>query len=171
MPLLLLLATEAPIPKYDRANNVELFGLPETSLMETKTAIVNMSMHLIGKSIKLVDAFRLGRKSESTSTRPRPLLIKLDNFWDRRLLLAACRKLKGYSDSRLFLREDLPPDARSRRTNTNTLKTASSESGSSPRSKNSSLSDSSTQSSSNPSQTSVGQFTDRSQDTETNSST
>ena len=157
--------------KYDRANNVVLFGLPETSLMETKTAIDNMSMHLIGKSIKLVDAFRLRRKSESTSTRPRPLLIKLDNFWDRRLLLAACRKLKGYSDSRLFLREDLPPDARSRRTNTNTLKTASSESGSSPRSKNSSLSDSSTQSSSNPSQTSVGQFTDRSQDTETNSST
>ena len=61
--------------KYDRANNVVLFGLPETSLMETKTAIDNLSMHLIGKSIKLVDAFHFGRNSESTSTCPCPLLI------------------------------------------------------------------------------------------------
>lgn len=103
-----------PVLKFDRSNNVVLFGLPETSLMETKSAIDDPSMHLIGKSIKIVDAFRLGRKSELPSARPRPLLIKLDNYWDRRLLLAACRKLKGYSESRLFLREDLSPDARSR---------------------------------------------------------
>ena len=77
-------------------------------------------MHLIGMTFNVADAFRLGCKSEMTSAsaRPRPLLIKLDNYWDRRLLLAACRKLKGYSENRLFLREeDLSPDARSRRAN------------------------------------------------------
>ena len=71
-----------------------------------------MSTFLIGKTINVVDAFRLGHKSELNNTRPRPLLIKVDNFWDRRLLLSSCRKLKGYSVSKLFLREDLPPEAR-----------------------------------------------------------
>ena len=116
-----------PGPKYDRSNNVVLFGLPETSLMETKSATDDLSMHLIGKSIKIVDAFRLGRKSELTSARLRPLLIKFDNYWDRRLLLAACHKLKGYSESTLFLRKDLPPDARSWRPNINVHKKAASE--------------------------------------------
>ena len=43
------------------------------------------------------------------------MLIKLDNCWDRRLLLSSCRKLKYYSVSRLFLHEDLPPEARTSR--------------------------------------------------------
>ena len=154
-----------PVLKFDRSNNVVLFGLPETSLMETKSAIDDLSMHLsmIGKSIKIVDAFRLGRKSELPSARPRPLLIKLDNYWDRRLLLAACRKLKGYSESRLFLREDLPPDARSRRTNTNVHKKAASD-GAGSLHKSDSSSDASKQSSSNSPKFSVGHSTDRSQD-------
>ena len=94
--------TNKPSPKYDRSNNVIAFGLPESSLMETKTAIEGLSMHLIGKSVNIVNAFCLRRKSDLASARPRPLLIRLDNHWDRRLLLAACRKLKGYSDSKLF---------------------------------------------------------------------
>ena len=101
-----------PTARHDRSNNVILFGLPESSLLDTKSAIDDLSTFLIGKTIKVVDAFRLGRRSELNNTRPRPLLIKVDNFWDRRLLLSSCRKLKGYSVSKLFLREDLPPEAR-----------------------------------------------------------
>ena len=100
---------------HARLNNVVLFGLPESSLLEAKTAIDNMFTYLIGKSVKIVDAFRLGRRSEVSGARPRPLLIKLDNYWDRRLLLSSCRKLKDYTVSRLFLREDLPPEARTTR--------------------------------------------------------
>ena len=102
-------------PQFDRSRNVILFGLPESSLLQTKSAIDSMSTHLIGKSVKVLDAFRLGRKSPEASVstaRPRPLLIKLDSSWDRRLLLASCRKLKGYTTQKLFLREDLPPEAR-----------------------------------------------------------
>ena len=76
-----------PTAKYDRSNNVILFGLPESSLLDTtKSAIDDLSTFLIGKTINVVDAFRLGRKSELNNTRPRPLLIKVDNVWDRRLL-------------------------------------------------------------------------------------
>ena len=92
-----------------------LFGLPESSLLEAKTAIDNVFTYLIGKNVKVVDAFRLGRKSEAGNARPRPMLIKLDNCWDKRLLLSSCHKLKDYSVSRLFLREDLPPEARTSR--------------------------------------------------------
>ena len=101
-----------PASGRDRSNNVILFGLPELSLLEAKTAIDNVFTYLIGKNVKVVDAFRLGRRSEAGSARPRPMLIKLDNCWDRRLLLSSCRKLKDYSVSKLFLREDLPPEAR-----------------------------------------------------------
>ena len=76
------------VTKRDRSNNVILFGLPESTLLDTKAAVDKLSMFLIRKTINIVDAFRLGRRPEVSSTRPRPLLIKLDNFWDRRLLLS-----------------------------------------------------------------------------------
>ena len=44
----------------------------------------------------MIDAFCLGRKSVAdTHSHPRPVLIKLESCWDKRLLLAACRKLKA----------------------------------------------------------------------------
>ena len=50
--------------------------------------------------------------------RPLPLpshghYLSLESTWDKRLLFASSRKLKGYTISRLFLREDLPLEARS----------------------------------------------------------
>ena len=103
------------VSTQDCSRNVILFGLPESSLLDAKTAIDNVFTYLISKNVKIVDTFRLGRRSESTSARPRPLLIKLDNYWNRRLLLSSSRKLKEYTVSKLFLREDLPPEARTLR--------------------------------------------------------
>ena len=105
--------------QYDRSLNVILFGLPESNLLDTKSTIDQLSIFLVGKAIKLVDAFCLGCRPESKaspSARPRPLLIKLESTWDKKLPLASSRKLKGYTISRLFLREDLPPEARSAKT-------------------------------------------------------
>ena len=110
------------VRSYDRSNNVILFGLPESSLLSMKSAIDDMSTHLIGKAVRVIDAFRLSHKSVAgdSHSRPRPVLIKLESCWDKRLLLAACRKLKGYSDHKRFIREDLPPEARNtRRTSSN----------------------------------------------------
>ena len=109
----------------DRSNNIILFGLPESPLLETKSNIDNMSTHLIGRSVKVADAFRLGRRPDpalKSSARPRPVLIKLVNCWDKRLLLASCRKLKSYSvPYKLFIREDLPVEARQNRRSKDTL--------------------------------------------------
>ena len=46
-------ATSKAHPPYteNRSNNIILFGLPESSLLDTKSAIDNMTDHLIGKTI------------------------------------------------------------------------------------------------------------------------
>ena len=78
-------------------------------MMETKSAIDEISEYLIGKKVNVRNAIRLGRRkppgSDSTPTRPRPILITLDSDWDKRLLLSGFSTFK-----RLFLRADLPPD-------------------------------------------------------------
>ena len=63
------------------------------------------------------DIMRIGhvRKDSEAALgpqRPRPVLIKLDTVWNRRLVLASKRKLKGFRIERLFLREDLSVEAR-----------------------------------------------------------
>ena len=118
-------ASALPSRSPDRSHNLILFGLPEASQLDTKSAIDKMSIHLIGRAARLNDAFRLGRKPAINSqSRPRPLLIKFESCWDKRLILASCRKLKGYSDYKLFIRDDLLPEARPIRravANTNTV--------------------------------------------------
>ena len=54
----------------------------------------------------------VGKPNLDESSQPRPLLIKLNNYWDRRLLLAARFTLKSFEKYKLYLREDLPPQAR-----------------------------------------------------------
>ena len=51
----------------DRSNNIILLGLSKQPLLDTKSAIDNMTTHLIGKTIRMVDAFRIGRKPLSNS--------------------------------------------------------------------------------------------------------
>ena len=86
--------------------------------MATKSDLDDVSNHLIGRPVEVLDAFRLGRKpnlpnaAADSSTRPRPLLIKCASAWDRQLLLASRRKLKDFTKYKLFLCEDLPPDER-----------------------------------------------------------
>ena len=98
-----------------RSNRIILFNLPEKSLMETKSAIDEISEFLIGKAVNIRNAVRLGNRkspdSDSSFTRPRPILITLESDWDKRLLLSKCRNLKRFSTyERLYLRADLPPE-------------------------------------------------------------
>ena len=78
-------------------------------------------MFIVGKPVPLNDLFRLGRRSQtsdsvsSSPVRPRPVLLKLSSAWDRRLILSAVRKLRGYAIKRLFIREDLSPEDRQKR--------------------------------------------------------
>ena len=94
----------------DRSCNVVLFGLPEgRSLVESKKVVDEILDFLSGKSIQIKDMFRFGKFiSQTTSSRPRPVLIKLCTAWDRKLVLLRKSSLKDFHIKRL--REDVPPE-------------------------------------------------------------
>ena len=58
------------------------------------------------------DLIRLGKYAEDRS---RPVLVKLINFWDKRIILASRAKLKSFRISRIFVRPDLSPEERALR--------------------------------------------------------
>ena len=61
---------------FSRSNRIILFNLPEKSLVETKSAIDEISEFLIGKTVNICNAVRLGQRkssdSDSAFTRPQP---------------------------------------------------------------------------------------------------
>jgi len=64
-----------------------------------------------GREVPLDDAFRLGRFVDG---RKRPILVKLQSAWDRRLVLSGGRKLADVVEfrRRVFVSADDPPDGR-----------------------------------------------------------
>ena len=104
------------LPLDDRTSNLILFGLPESSLVETKKNVDEMLEFLSGKPIQIRDIFRLGKYTEkpSTSFYSRHVLIKLCTAWDRKLVLLRKSNLRHFRIKRLFLREDVSPDHRLR---------------------------------------------------------
>ena len=105
-----LSSTKSPSVIDSRACNLVLFGLPENdSILKLKSEIDEVLEFLAGKQVTVNDVFRLGKFSAS-SNRPRPVLIKLATAWDRKVILLRKRDLKDFKTSRLFLREDVPPD-------------------------------------------------------------
>ena len=72
------------------------------------------------QSVQIRDVFRLGKynPSSSSSTRPRPVLIKLSTAWDRKVILLQKRNLQHFRINRLFLRADVPPDHKLRQAKT-----------------------------------------------------
>ena len=76
--------------------------------------IDEVALHLI---VLIKDAFRIGRRKPNPdeSSRPRPLLTKLNNYWHRRLLLTAHFTLKSFEKYKLYLHEDLPPQSSNRK--------------------------------------------------------
>ena len=104
------------LPLPDRKAYIILFGLSENRfLQETKSEVDSILQYLLGRSVPVVDAFRLGRVNpqSGSSSRPRPILIKLSSAWDKKLILSCKYKLKEYSTPNLFLREDVPFESQS----------------------------------------------------------
>ena len=84
----------------------------EGSLVEAERTVDEVFEFLSGKQVQIKDIFRLGRfkRSQLSSSHPRPLLIKLCTAWDRKLILLRKTKLKEFRIKRLFLREDVAHD-------------------------------------------------------------
>ena len=75
-------------------------------------ALVSRAFELaVGRRVTIADCKRIGKFS-SESIRSRPLFIRLASVWDRRLLLSSKYKLEGFSEAKLFVMEDRPPNER-----------------------------------------------------------
>lgn len=93
----------------DRSMYIVLFSVPEQSLFETRKSVDEVFSFLCGSPVSIRDLFRLGMFVEG---RTRPVLVKLLNFWDKRIILASKTKLKTFRISKVFIRPDLSPDER-----------------------------------------------------------
>ena len=80
-------------------NNATIFGLQEKSLLDTKKDVESILEFLCGRLVPFNDAFRIDRfKGRDSDHPPRPLLVKLSNVWDKRLILAAKCNLKDFRE-------------------------------------------------------------------------
>ena len=87
----------------ERVSNIVLFGVKEKADLLGMHEVVNSIFQTVaGKQIPIKDMFRIGRKPRGNQeatvaaqprSRPRPILVKLQSVWDRRLLLAGKWKL------------------------------------------------------------------------------
>ena len=57
---------------------------------------------VVGKAVDINDSFRLGKFTEG---KIRPILVKLNTAWDRRLILDSSNKLKAYK-GRIYINPD-----------------------------------------------------------------
>lgn len=86
-------STSTATPTDDRSANIIVFGLTEDRNSSVwNTTLSNALQHVAGRPVEIADAFRIGKFSPSQA-RPRPIIVKLRNVWDRRLVLSNARKL------------------------------------------------------------------------------
>jgi hypothetical protein len=95
--------------------NIVLTGIAENRNATVWRDIVAQALnHAAGVKIDIVDAFRLGRYTEG---KKRPVLVKLNSVWNRRLVIAGARKLRDITElSRVFISADEALDVRRRNT-------------------------------------------------------
>jgi hypothetical protein len=99
-----------------RLNNIVIFGVNENrDPLIWRAEIEDILIHVVGHAVHINDVFRLGAYRDERS---RPVLVKLNSAWDRRLVLSGCWKLKDYNSGRVFIRPDEPLDIRRQQTMT-----------------------------------------------------
>ena len=102
--------------EIDRSRNVVITGVNESrEQSEWRGVVSRVISTAAGREVRLDDAFRLGRFVEG---KKRPILVKLNSAWDRRLVLSGARKLSGVDEfrRRVFISADEPPEVRRRNT-------------------------------------------------------
>ena len=83
LPLHQTMSVRQPMQLGSRDLNVVLFGLPESgSIVDDKRIVDEALEFLVDMAVDIRDMFRLGKFSK-TSSRPRPLLVKVSSAWDR----------------------------------------------------------------------------------------
>lgn len=100
---------------FDRSMNVVLTGIVENRDATVWRDVVMQALnYAAGTRVDVIDAFRLGR---FVNGKKRPILVKLNSVWNRRLILAGARKLRATQElCRVFITADEPLDVRRRNT-------------------------------------------------------
>ena len=103
-----------PTPAIDRSRNVVVFGVDESGSSDEWHKKLYIILHIVlGKDVSNVieDAFRLGKY---TSSKTRPILVKLKSAWDKRLIINNSHCLSKYPEYKMsvFIRSDEAVDVR-----------------------------------------------------------
>ena len=99
-----------------RAKNIVVFGLPETRDNGVwRSQLMDVLKLTAGRSVEISDAFRIGVYNTGKT---RPVIAKLNNVWDKRIVLSNCRQLSACSDymKKVFIVSDEPVEVRRKRT-------------------------------------------------------
>lgn len=97
----------------DRSCNVVISGIVEDRNRDAWITTVRRALAVAaGREVQIADAFRIGgRYSEG---RKRPVLVKLQSAWDRRIVVSGARRLAGDTDfrGRVYINADEPVEVR-----------------------------------------------------------
>lgn len=106
----------------DRKFNIVVFGVKEDRDTTVWNNSVNEVLRFVsGRDVDVVDMFRLGRfagnnDSGGSPRRPRPILVKLRVFWDRRVILSKSSLLKQFKQAGVFIVPDESAEVRRKST-------------------------------------------------------
>jgi len=98
-----------------REKNIIVFGVAEA--LDWRVKLTDVINFVAGREVTVNDAFRVGR-AVTGSDKPRPIIVKLCNVWDRRLVLSNCRILSSCTNymSKIFIAADEPLEERRKKT-------------------------------------------------------
>ena len=97
----------------DRKLNIVIFGVKEDRDVTVWNNSVNDVLRFVsGHDVDVIDMFRLGRFTGNSEGRPRPVLVKLRQFWDKRIILNKSSTLKQYKQAGIFIVPDESAEVR-----------------------------------------------------------
>ena len=109
--------TGSSAPIDDRVTNIIVPGLFEDRNNSVwNSVLLNALQHIAGRPVETADAFRIG-KCSANQARPRPIIDKLRNVWNKRLSLSNDRKLADITEFRsISFAPDEPLETRRKNT-------------------------------------------------------
>ena len=102
--------------EQSREKNIVVFGIPESrDSSEWRAKLTEALCYTAGRDVPVSDAFRIGKFSHDKA---RPLIVKLQSVWDRRIILSNSRTLANAGDDmrRIFIVADMPLEERRKKT-------------------------------------------------------
>ena len=104
--------TKSSTTEHDRQSNVVINGISENRDRNMWSNNVRKVLHCAaGYEVVVSDAFRIGRYCESKC---RPVLVKLNSIWDKRIVVNGSRRLADVPEFRgmVYIHADEPPEVR-----------------------------------------------------------